>query len=104
MIVKPLVVDLNVVDWDTLELFEQIQEQTQNGEHPKIRDLKRLVAGMFAGWTAEDAGKITQAESKQVLDTLIAQLGGPVPNASDAPSSPPSPDTADAPPSGPTSA
>jgi hypothetical protein len=102
MIVKPMVVDLTVVDWDTLELFEVIQEQSQAGERPRIRDLKRLVAGMFVDWTLEDAGKISQAESKQVLDALVTQLGNP-PTTNDAPSPPPS-SPADAPPSGLTSA
>lgn len=99
---KPMVVDLSQVSWDTLGLLETIQEQSQAGQRPKMRDLKRLVAGCFLDWTIEDAGKITQGESKEILDTLMAQLGNQPP-ASDTPSSPPS-STADAPPSGPTSA
>ena len=53
-----------------------------------MRDLKRLVAGLFVDWTVEDAGKITNAEAKQIFGSIGEQLS--VPKSSDSDSSAPS--------------
>lgn len=87
-ITKPLVIDKAQLDWDTLELLETVQAAVQGGDAPKFADLKRLIAGLFVGWTVEDAGKITQAESTQIFEAVKEQLA--LPNASATSSSPPS--------------
>ena len=88
MIVKPLIIKLDEVSWDTLEILETIQAKTQAGEQPRIGELKPLVAGLFDGWTIEDAGKITRGEGQQIFDAIKEQLG--VPKSSDTDSSAPS--------------
>lgn len=69
-IVKPLKTNPDNIDLDTLELFEQIQEEISTTGRPNIGAFKRLIAGMFEDWTLADAGKITRAEMPQIIDAL----------------------------------
>ena len=87
-IVKPLIIDKSQLDWDTLELLEEVNATVQAGGNPKVRDLKRLVAGVFVDWTLEDAGKITSGEAKEVFEAIKDQFA--LPKASATESSPPS--------------
>lgn len=88
MITKPLTIDKTALDWDTLELLEDIQAQFQAGETPSVRALKRLIAGLFVDWTLADAGKITNAEAAQIFAAIGEQLS--VPKSTDTASSAPS--------------
>lgn len=88
MITKPLVIELDEVTWDTFELLEIVQAKTAAGEEPRMSDLKPLVAGLFAGWTLADAGKLTRREGAQVFEAIKEQLS--VPKSSDTDSSAPS--------------
>ena len=72
MITKPMIVDVPSLTWDALELLELLQEKAAAGEQPKVREMKQLVALVFTDWTLDDAGKITQAETKQVFDSIMA--------------------------------
>lgn len=87
-ITKPLIIDKSKIDWDTLELLEDISARMQSGEQPKVRELKRLVAGVFVDWTLEDAGKITSEEAPAVFEAI--KNGMTVPKASASDSSAPS--------------
>ena len=87
-ITKPLIINKDELDWDTLELLEDVQALFKAEQAPRVRDLKRLVAGLFHDWTLEDAGKITNAEAKQIFESIGEQLS--VPKSSEADSSAPS--------------
>lgn len=87
-IVKPLIINKDELDWDTLELLEDVQALFKAEQAPRVRDLKRLVAGLFVDWTVEDAGKITNAEAKHIFESIGEQLS--VPKSSDTDSSAPS--------------
>lgn len=70
MIVKPLKTNPDNIDLDTFELFEQVQEQLSTVGRVNTGDFKRLVAGMFEGWTVADAGKLTRGEMADVIEAL----------------------------------
>ncbi|MBK9711564.1 MAG: hypothetical protein IPO81_09610 [Kouleothrix sp.] len=79
MIVKPLIVDVPNLSWDALELFELLQEKVAAGERLRIREMKQLIGHVFTDWTVEDAGKITQSETQQVFDALVAAFAEQAP-------------------------
>ena len=69
-IVKPLKTNPDNIDLDTMELFEQVQDELATTGRVKTADFKRLIAGIFEDWTAADAGKITRAEIPQMIEAL----------------------------------
>jgi hypothetical protein len=69
-ILKPLKTNPDNIDLDTLELFEQVQEQLQVTGRVNTGNFKRLIAGMFEDWTIADAGKVTRAEMPQLIEAL----------------------------------
>lgn len=69
-IVKPLKTNPDNIDLDTMELFEQVQEQLSTTGRVNTGDFKRLIAGIFEDWTVADAGKVTRGEMPQLMDAL----------------------------------
>jgi hypothetical protein len=65
-IVKPLKTNPDNIDLDTLELFEQVQEELNNTSRAESGRLQAPDRGHVRGWTIADAGKITRAEMPQV--------------------------------------
>lgn len=78
-ILKPLKVNIDNVDLDTIELFEQVSDKAANDQRIKAGDVKRLFAAMFENWTEADAGKVTRLELPEVLRALSEAFDTAVP-------------------------
>lgn len=70
MIVKPLKVNVDNIDLDTMELFESVQAEVATTGRVKASAFKALIAAMFEDWTIVEAGKITRVEMPQVLEAI----------------------------------
>lgn len=78
-ILKPLKVNLDAIDLDTMELFEAVQDELATTGRVKASVFKRLIAGLFEEWTAEMAGKITRAEMPKIIEAIGEVFNNAVP-------------------------
>ena len=69
-IVKPLKVNVDNIDLDTMELFESVSEELTNTGRVNAARFKELLAAMFEDWTIADAGKVTRIEMPQILGAI----------------------------------
>jgi hypothetical protein len=74
MIVKPLKINIDNIDMDTVELFEDVRDSVLATGRVRAADVKRLFSAMFEDWTEADAGKVTRSELPQVMEAISGAL------------------------------